>query len=707
MHSCRNAILLPFWSVLSAIVLSTSVSPAIQPERVVVAVDRLQADALEPRDAKAQSIATPAGPRLRVLTGHRSQWPAVLFHSGKEPWNLAAYQYATVTVKNVGTSPATVGLRIDSRAADRRKPGPQNRADLKPGEEATIRVRLASRVPPQWREKLVGMRGLPFGWSENSQFDPAQVDEMSVYVTRPSVDHRLEISDIRAVGTSISPPTDVVARLLPMIDRYGQFMHRDWPGKVHNDAELQRHRQQEADVLARDKGPEGWDQYGGWLAGPKFQATGFFRTTKHRERWWLVDPEGRLFWSHGIDCVRSTMGNTPLTGRESWFADLPQRDSPLGQFFGRTTVGPVGYYAGKRVETFNFQAANLFRKFGPEWESQFAAQAHPRLRNWGLNTIGNWSDPKICLLRKTPYVLPIFHASKRLEGSTGYWGKFWDVFDPEYRAALDRNMAKEHGQSAGDPWCIGYFVDNELGWGDELSLAVATLASPAGQAAKRVFLADLRAAYASIEALNHAWGTRHASWDALAECQTPPDKKRAGKDLEAFALKFHRAYFRNCREAVKAVAPHQLYLGCRFAWVNDAAARVSAEYCDVVTYNRYQFTADDFRLPDGIDMPVLIGEFHFGALDRGMFHPGLREVEDQAARAKAYERYLSGALANPWLVGAHWFQYGDEPTVGRWDGENYQIGFVDICDTPYAETIAAARRIGAQLYSLRSAGGSK
>lgn len=43
----------------------------------------------------------------------------------------------------------------------------------------------------------------------------------------------------------------------------------------------------------------------------------------------------------------------------------------------------------------------------------------------------------------------------------------------------------------------------------------------------------------------------------------------------------------------------------------------------------------------------------------------------------------------------------DESTTGRFDGENYQIGFLDICDTPYWETIAAARDVGYKLYSLR------
>ena len=54
------------------------------------------------------------------------------------------------------------------------------------------------------------------------------------------------------------------------------------------------------------------------------------------------------------------------------------------------------------------------------------------------------------------------------------------------------------------------------------------------------------------------------------------------------------------------------------------------------------------------------------------------------------------------IVGAHWFEYCDEATTGRGDGENYQIGLVDVCDTPYVETIQAAREIGAVLYALRA-----
>jgi hypothetical protein len=60
------------------------------------------------------------------------------------------------------------------------------------------------------------------------------------------------------------------------------------------------------------------------------------------------------------------------------------------------------------------------------------------------------------------------------------------------------------------------------------------------------------------------------------------------------------------------------------------------------------------------------------------------------------------ALRHPQFVGCHWFQYCDEPATGRaWDEENYQIGFVDVADTPYAETIAASREVGDELYQER------
>ena len=75
-----------------------------------------------------------------------------------------------------------------------------------------------------------------------------------------------------------------------------------------------------------------------------------------------------------------------------------------------------------------------------------------------------------------------------------------------------------------------------------------------------------------------------------------------------------------------------------------------------------------------------------------MIHTGLRGVANQRQRAYAYEHYLKQALKHPHIVGTHWFQFREQNITGRADGENYQIGFVDICDTPYQEIVDCARR---------------
>jgi hypothetical protein len=101
---------------------------------------------------------------------------------------------------------------------------------------------------------------------------------------------------------------------------------------------------------------------------------------------------------------------------------------------------------------------------------------------------------------------------------------------------------------------------------------------------------------------------------------------------------------------------------------------------------------------------MIIGEFHFGALDRGLPHTGLRSVINQEQRARAYTYYFRQALEHDRIVGAHWFQYSDQVVTGRFDGENYQIGFVDIVDRPYPEMVAASRKLGEYFYDYRLTG---
>ncbi len=56
----------------------------------------------------------------------------------------------------------------------------------------------------------------------------------------------------------------------------------------------------------------------------------------------------------------------------------------------------------------------------------------------------------------------------------------------------------------------------------------------------------------------------------------------------------------------------------------------------------------------------------------------------------------------PNFVGAHWFQYVDQPATGRTaDGENAGSDLVTITDTPHQEFIEAVRATNATIYPYR------
>lgn len=656
-------------------------------------------------DAKVSEAQRETGSALRIQTGHRQEWPGITLRAPEGRWDLSPFEWLALDTRNVGPNEVTVCCRVDNPGADGVRNCVTGHLTLKPGESGTLRVGLKRKPTSPLRSKLFGMRGYPDGAADPERaIDPRNVTQLIVFVPRPKEDHVFEISNVRAGGTYI-PPTpdpDKVKAFFPFIDTFGQYIHKDWPGKTHSLDDLKKALDAELKDLAEKPGPADWDKWGGWKDGPTLKATGFFRVEKHDGRWWLVDPDGKLFWSHGTNCVREN-DSTPINERQGWFQDFPGERPEFKEFFS-VSRALHGHYAGRTVDCFSFLLANCKRKYGEGWRERVADMAHRRLRSWGMNTIANWSDPAVYLMRRTPYTATVHFGGRLLEGSQGYWGKFRDVFDPSFREEVRKAMVAHAGKAAGDPWCIGFFVDNEIAWGDDLSLAVAALASPPDQPAKKVFVDDLKAKYGDIAKLNATWGTAHASWEALLAHRGAPDKAKARDDLAAFYTKTAETYFRTIRDAVKEVAPNQLYLGCRFAWVNDRAVAAAVKFCDVVSYNLYRRSIAAFRIPGGADVPLIVGEFHFGALDRGMFHTGLVPVRDQAERAQAYKQYVEGALRHPNFVGTHWFKYTDEPTTGRaLDEENYQIGLLDGCDTPYPETIAAVREVGYSLYKTRAA----
>lgn len=630
------------------------------------------------------------GVRLRPVGGH---------------WDLGDRLLVVARVANPGGTALRVGLRLHQDGRDTAQDPVQAFAVVPPGGESEVRVGLDPEVRLPFR--CFGLRHRPpeLGRSRKGGIDPATVSEAEVFLAEQGPERRFDLRSLQAVrDESRSIPPGVVATL-PLFDRWGQYRHRTWPGKVAADSDLVEARRREDAELASYPVPPGRDRWGGWADGPQLAASGRFRTERVDGRWWLVDPDGRLFWSQGVNCV-NVADHTPVDDREEWWQEPTWKDTAFADAVLRADRVLHGDYRGTTPLCFSPLRANLRRIDGDAWRPQAVARSLQRMRSWGFTTIGNWSDAAVNAARAVPYTVGVHPRHPVLAGARGYWGRICDPFDPAFGPGLVQALATL-GDASDDPWCLGVFIDNELSWGRPGDFARWALASPAAQPAKVAFVAALRRRHGTIASLNAAWGTALASWDDLLAATGTIPGAGAQTDLLAFGDDFREAYFAACRAAVRARNPAWLYLGCRANDHDPALLASMVRHCDVISLNIYRVLPSAFfpaAIPD--DRPLLVTEYHFGLRERGLPQGGLLAVPDAAAQAAAFTAYVRDALDRPALVGCHWFAWYDQSPSGRYlDGENYAVGLVDVTDRPHGALVSAARLLAQEMYP-RHAGAS-
>jgi hypothetical protein len=481
---------------------------------------------------------------------------------------------------------------------------------------------------------------------------------------------------------------------LPLVDRLGQWTGKDWPGRTPDEAAMVTALRAEAAAPAAAF-PDGWTRWGG-DAGMGFAASGRFRAERRDGRWWLVDPDGGGFFSAGMDCVRPESQAALDPGMERLLADPPPRD---GAFAAAWTTSNLGQPA------VDFPVANLVRTFGDGWKEAWQRLTTARLRAWRFNTIGNWSDVAAARASGLPYVIPMPGYPKT---ALRLFRDLPDVFDPAFAAAA-ATWAGHLAPFAGDPALIGWFLANEPHWAfGRFNLASEMLEDNPGSHSRRALAAWVSERYAGdVAAWSAAWGRRFAGFDELVSARhrrLAEASPRAAADLWEFSRLLAERFVAIPAQACKAVAPGHLCLGMRWAWISSDLCYAGAGEIDVFTLNCYQFVPPVEQVREiaaRTGRPVLIGEWHMGALDRGLPCAGLKAVADQHERGVAYRRYLEACASDPDIVGCHWFQLNDQPLLGRFDGENFQIGFVDVCHRPYAETVTAARAAHEAMYRVR------
>lgn len=503
--------------------------------------------------------------------------------------------------------------------------------------------------------------------------------------------------------------TDEFPKEFPMpskklVDAFGQWKEKEWPGKIHSLEELK----EKLHALEKEMDypfPE-WNRWGGDASRKLCEGTGFFATKKTEDgRWHLVDPDGCDFFSIGPCLVQP--GDW---GRYDNFEEccdwLPEGDPEYAECFQQITTRRAAYMPVDHYKMVNYIGLNMRRVYGKEWEEKWAEISRNVLKGHGLNSQGNFpmlhvNDGKGCIA----YVreLPDFPVTDTL-----IFRDFPDVLSEQY-AERSKAYASQLEGWKDDPWLIGYFLRNEpeFNFVEDLAIADEVLRNPARTCCREGLIRFLQEKYGTIEALNEGWGTAFGTFEALYEpidaCSTRYPGSAA--DIREYSAFLIREYIRVPAQACREVDPNHLNLGLRWSKAYNTLMMSGWEYFDVFSINCYDFdpTKDmDFAKNAGVDLPIMIGEYHCGALDRGLPATGLKGVTNQEERGVMWRHFVEKAAAHPYGVAAHWFQYNDQFCLGRFDGENYQIGMMDVCMQPYPELMEAAYQTSKVLYRVKN-----
>lgn len=404
-----------------------------------------------------------------------------------------------------------------------------------------------------------------------------------------------------------------------------------------------------------------YDDYGGWT-GLRLSKTGFFHVEEADGVWWLVDPDGYVFISKGVNHVDYRGDFCPA----------------------------LGYSPYQR---------SVAEKYGSA--EKWAQVTVKRLKEWGFNTIGSWSSPE--LFGRMPYTLILDIAAGF--GFSWLTGKTPDIFSKEFELYAEKR-AEELCRPRREDWgLVGYFTDNELRWGPDWRSSNHLLDDfmmlPPDSPGKRVAVDTLEEAFeGSIALLNRVLGTHFDGFDRLlGYAGKLPDHPLIAEARSRFLRKYSKRYFSVCHDAIRRADPNHLILGCRFAAAPPSEVlEAIRDYTDVVSINNYSLTAPTGMLRsvyEATEKPIMVTEFSFKAMDSGL--PNTKgagvPLKTQIERAEHCKRYVNTIISLPFVLGYHWFQYMDQPKDGRFDGENSNFGLVKIDDEPYELLVETFRQI--------------
>lgn len=318
-----------------------------------------------------------------------------------------------------------------------------------------------------------------------------------------------------------------------------------------------------------------------------------------------------------------------------------------------------------------------------------------RLKAWHFTSIGGWADFKT--LRQSSeqslYLMPVLHI-----GSTA-GAPWWDMWDPKNIARMEQIARDKILPLRDDPRVLGYYSDNELGWWNATLWKMTFEHAPSSGQRKRL-IQLLRDSYKTWDDLLRDFEPQNAeSWRQL-ERRGKLLLKPGGQGIHVmrrFLALMADRYYQLMRDTIRKYDTRALFLGDRYqSFYYPEVAQAAGRYVDAVSSNLNAQWNDGTFLRFYLDTlhgltgkPILISEIYMAAMEnrsRNRNNSGIYPVvTTQAERVEGLRTTLTHLARVPYVLGIEWFQFFDEPTHGRFDGENYNFGLVDIHDQPYAE----------------------
>ena len=361
-----------------------------------------------------------------------------------------------------------------------------------------------------------------------------------------------------------------------------------------------------------------------------------------------------------------------------------------------------------------------------ETKSEWAEETVGRLKKWGFNTLGSWSDPSLRgrgmgYFVHVGFAMPCFADGEKGDGDLMIKRKrgryFPNVFSPAWERHC-RKLARARLilSVLGDADLVGIYLDGELPWWGEN-----------GNPDRAVNLCDVIMAQ----------GEGHSARKALEEfaARRPGGLTREAK-LEFMKIIAER-YYKTTTDAVRAVARNHLIVGSMFAGLNGfgpySTLEACAKYCDVVSIDIYPsvdldrgviFTkgtdhADNAgdaqqvelfseldRLSRKIGKPFHVTEWSFPAVEKGGFEGtsgGGQRLRTQNERALASQMFIEMMNASPSICGYNYFMWTDtQRTLVA--SQDCQYGLVNERGEPYRELTGMFGRVQPKLDAARKSG---